>query len=129
MGVKGITLRPDDEVVDAVIHDPETTIVTITKKGYGKHTKLNLYRLTHRGGKGVINIKLRSENDEVIAVKAVPSEKNLLLASVKGLLIRIRTEDIRETGRATMGVIVMRFSADDDEISSVALCDIEEELC
>jgi len=129
MGVKGITIRPEDEVVDAVIHDPETTIVTITKKGYGKHTKLNLYRLTHRGGKGVINIKLRSENDEVIAVKAVPSEKNLLLASVKGLLIRIRTEDIRETGRATMGVIVMRFSADDDEISSVALCDIEEELC
>ena len=129
MGVKGITLRPDDEVVDAVIHDPETTIVTITKKGYGKHTKLNLYRLTHRGGKGVINIKLRSENDEVIAVKAVPSEKNLLLASVKGLLIRIRTEDIRETGRATMGVIVMRFSADDDEISSVALCDPEEDLC
>jgi len=140
MGVKGITLRPEDEVVDAVIHDPETTIVTITKKGYGKHTtkkgygkhtKLNLYRLTHRGGKGVINIKLRSENDEVIAVKAVPSEKNLLLASVKGLLIRIRTEDIRETGRATMGVIVMRFSADDDEneISSVALCDIEEDLC
>ena len=127
MGVKGITLRSDDEVVDAVIHDPDTSIITITKKGYGKHTKLKLYRLTHRGGKGVINIKLRSKDDEVIAVKAVPSEKNLLLASVNGLLIRIRTEDIRETGRATMGVIVMRFSSDDDEISSVALCNIEEE--
>ncbi|MHA1719584.1 MAG: DNA gyrase subunit A, partial [Promethearchaeota archaeon] len=129
MGVKGITLRSDDEVVDAVVHDPDTSIVTITKKGRGKHTKLNLYRLTHRGGKGVINIKLRSEDDEVIAVKAVPSEKNLLLASVMGLLIRIRTEDIRETGRATMGVIVMRFSSDDDEISSVALCDPEEPIC
>ncbi|QEE16376.1 DNA gyrase subunit A [Promethearchaeum syntrophicum] len=129
MGVKGITLRGDDKVVDAVIHDPDTSIITITKKGYGKHTKLKLYRLTHRGGKGVINIKLRSEKDEVIAVKAVPSEKNLLLASEMGLLIRIRTEDIRETGRATMGVIIMRFSADEDEISSVALCNIEEELC
>ncbi len=125
MGVRGIKLRLDDEVVDAVIHDPDTSIITITKKGYGKHTKLKLYRLTHRGGKGVINIKLRSKNDEVIAVKAVPSEKNLLLASEMGLLIRIRTDDIRETGRATMGVIIMRFSSDDDEISSVALCEID----
>ncbi|RLI65277.1 MAG: DNA gyrase subunit A [Promethearchaeia archaeon] len=124
-GVRGVTLRPDDEVIDFIIADEDSAVVSITKQGYGKHSKLDLYRLTHRGGKGVINMKLRNDADEVVAVKAIPSNKNLLLASNKGIIIRIRTDDIRETGRATQGVIVMRLD-DDDSVSSVALCDPEE---
>lgn len=125
-GVKGITLRPDDEVIDFIIADEDSAVVSITKQGYGKHSKLDLYRLTHRGGKGIINIKLRNDADEVVSVKAIPSNQNLLLASTKGIIIRIRTDDIRETGRATQGVIVMRLD-EDDSVSSVALCDSEEE--
>ncbi|UYP48300.1 DNA gyrase subunit A [Candidatus Lokiarchaeum ossiferum] len=126
MGVKGVTLRSEvDEVVDLVVADPTTNIVTLSKLGYGKNSELSLYRLTHRGGKGVINIKLR-EGDEVIASKSVPEEKNLLLVSVKGIIIRVRTEDIRETGRAAKGVIVMRLG-EDDAVSSVALCDAMDE--
>ena len=89
-------------------------------------SKMDLYRLTHRGGKGVINIKLRDESDEVIATKAVVQDMNLLLASKGGNLIRVRTEDIRQTGRAAKGVIVMRLE-EDDEITSVALCEPSEE--
>ncbi|WP_457556757.1 DNA gyrase subunit A [Candidatus Harpocratesius sp.] len=124
-GVRGIKLRPDDEVIDFIIADQDSTVVSITKEGYGKHSRLDLYRLTHRGGKGVINVKLRNDTDEVVAVKAIPSNKNLLLASTKGIIIRIRTEDIRETGRATQGVIVMRLD-EDDSVSSVALCDADD---
>ncbi|MCF2140997.1 MAG: DNA gyrase subunit A [Candidatus Lokiarchaeota archaeon] len=124
-GVRGMRLRPDDEVIDFIIADQDSTVVSITKEGYGKHSRLDLYRLTHRGGKGVINVKLRNDTDEVVAVKAIPSNKNLLLASTKGIIIRIRTEDIRETGRATQGVIVMRLD-EDDSVSSVALCDADD---
>jgi DNA gyrase subunit A len=126
MGVIGIKLRGPDEVVDLVVADANTKIVTITKAGYGKNSLLNLYRLTHRGGKGVINIKLRSERDEVIATKAIDTVMNMLLASAKGIFIRIRSEDIRQTGRAAKGVIVMNLG-DDDEITSVALCEPEDD--
>jgi DNA gyrase subunit A len=127
MGVKGVRLRDDkDRVSDLVVASADTNILSITKRGYGKMSKMDLYRLTHRGGKGVINIKLREETDEVIATKAVIQEMNLLLASKSGNLIRVRTEDIRQTGRAAKGVIVMRLE-EDDEITSVALCEPSEE--
>ncbi|MHA1646037.1 MAG: DNA gyrase C-terminal beta-propeller domain-containing protein, partial [Promethearchaeota archaeon] len=126
MGVRGIKLRSEeDQVVDLVIDIPGTNIVTITKRGYGKHSPLDLYRLTKRSGKGVINIKFRDIDDEVIAVKSIPSDKNLLVASQNGIIIRVRTEDIRQTGRAAKGVIVMRLD-EGDAVSSVALCEIEE---
>ncbi|MHA1522289.1 MAG: DNA gyrase subunit A [Promethearchaeota archaeon] len=125
-GVKGLNLRENDKVIDFIVADPDSNVVSVTKEGYGKHSKLNLYRLTHRSGKGIINIKLRNKNDEVVAVKAIPSDMNLLLVSINGIIIRIRTEDIRETGRATQGVIVMRLD-DDDCVVSVALCEVEED--
>ncbi len=128
MGVKGITLRENDEVVDLVVASPDTRILSITKKGYGKVSAIELYRLTHRGGKGVINMKFHDDTaDEIIAVKALVSNENLLLASQHGHLIRIRSEDVRETGRAAKGVIVMKFEDETDEITSVAICDAEDE--
>ena len=105
MGVKGITFRENDEVVDLVVASPDTRILSITKKGYGKVSAIELYRLTHRGGKGVINMKFHDDTaDEIIAVKALVSNENLLLASQHGHLIRIRSEDVRETGRAAKGL-------------------------
>jgi DNA gyrase subunit A len=127
MGVRGITLDEGDEVVDLVVSTPDTKILSITEHGYGKLSALDLYRTTHRGGKGVINIKLRDEGDKLIAAKAIKTNENLLLASSKGHLIRIRSEDVRETGRAAKGVIVMKLD-EDDSITSVALCDAAEEV-
>jgi DNA gyrase subunit A len=130
MGVRGITLRESDEVVDLVVSTPDTHILSITKKGYGKVSPIELYRLTHRGGKGVINMKFHDETDDIIAVKALVANENLLLASKKGHLIRIRSDDVRVTGRAAKGVIVMKFDDETDEITSVAICDAEDEtLC
>lgn len=125
MGVKGLTLRPDDYVVDLVVNKADSNIITITQNGYGKHSSLDRYRLTHRAGKGVINIKFYQEDDKVIAVKSINEDMNLLVASVQGIIIRIRSSDIRETGRAAKGVIVMRLD-DDDKVTSVALCEIDE---
>ena len=128
-GVRGIKLREDDEVIDFIVAEPDSNVVSVTKEGYGKHSRLELYRLTHRGGKGIINIKLRNATDEVVAVKSIPNDMNLLLVSTNGIIIRIRTEDIRETGRATQGVIVMRLDGE-DSVVSVALCEVEdEEMC
>jgi len=126
MGVRGIRFHEkNDEVVDLVISNPNGRILTITKQGYGKISEQKLYRLIHRAGKGVKNIKLRIKNDAVIASKAVTHNMDLLLASSKGILIRIQTKNIPEIGRSTKGVILMRFD-DDDEIRSIALCESEE---
>jgi DNA gyrase subunit A len=125
MGVRGIKLRTEnDRVIDLVVCKEDENLLTITKNGFGKISSVELYRLTHRGGKGIINIKLREESDEVIAIKAITAEENLLLASSQGQIIRIQASGIRETGRAAKGVIVMKL-AENDFISSVALCEGE----
>ena len=126
MGVRGIRFhKNNDEVVDLVISKPNTKILTITRQGYGKISNQNLYRLIHRAGKGVRNIKVDIENDVVIASKAVKDNEDLLLASSKGILIRIPTKNIREIGRSTKGVILMNLD-EKDEIRSVALCESDE---
>ena len=120
IGVRGIQLRKMDEVVDLVVTKPNMSILTITRQGYEKIRELNLYRLTHRDGKGIINIKFHSKYDGVIACKAIESNEDILLASSNGILIRIHSKDIREIGRSTKGVIVMRQN-EEAEIKSVAL--------
>jgi len=121
MGVKGIELRDeDDEVVDLIVAEENVEVLTFTKQGYGKRTKLEKYRLTHRAGKGVINIKLRNDKDEVIACKSIKEPMNVVMASKNGVIIRTRTKDVRSTGRATQGVIIMRLG-NDDEVSGVAI--------
>jgi DNA gyrase subunit A len=126
MGVRGIKLRSaEDRVIDAVVCKDDASLLSITKQGFGKISAVDLYRLTHRGGKGIINIKLRNPTDEVIAIKAVGADHNLLLASTKGQVIRIQASDIRETGRAAKGVILMRLG-EDDFITSVAICEADE---
>jgi DNA gyrase subunit A len=130
MGVRGIRLRtPTDIVIDLVVCPADSHLLSITKLGFGKISPVELYRLTHRGGKGIINIKLRSPLDAVIAVKAVGENEDLLLASAKGQIIRIRAVDIRQTGRAAKGVILMRLE-EGDSIISVAQCekDVESEF-
>ncbi|MHA1340423.1 MAG: DNA gyrase subunit A [Promethearchaeota archaeon] len=120
LGVKGITLRDQDCVVDMIIGPNDIDIITITKNGYGKRSKLELYRETHRGGKGVINIKFHSDDDYVIAVKSAMDEE-LLIATIEGMIIRIPSASLRSLSRSARGVKLINLS-ENDFVSSVAVC-------
>jgi DNA gyrase subunit A len=106
-GVKGIALRGVDSVVACVIvkeADEESSIMTISRNGYGKRTKLDLYRAQSRGGKGIINFKATSKTGPVIGAMPVSDNDALLLLTSTNKIIRIGVEEIRSIGRATQGV-------------------------
>ncbi|MHA1821857.1 MAG: DNA gyrase subunit A [Promethearchaeota archaeon] len=125
MGVRGIKLQENDEVVDMVVGDNEMNIITITKNGYAKKSKMELYRAQNRGGKGVINIKFHSDDDYVISIKSSIDE-DLLIATTGGMVIRVPSKSLRTLGRPTKGVRVINLK-EGDAVSSVALCEPEEE--
>jgi DNA gyrase subunit A len=104
MGVKGVALREEDEVIDTLLVTNDEIIVTLTKNGYGQRTLLKEYRKTGRAAKGVINISLNfEENDEVIATK-LAKDKDLIIATEQGQMIRLPVESIRITHRKAKGV-------------------------
>ncbi|MDL2316546.1 DNA gyrase subunit A [Desulfovibrio sp. OttesenSCG-928-A18] len=106
-GVKGIALRGVDSVVACVIvqeDDVDTSIMTISRNGYGKRTKLDLYRIQSRGGKGIINFRATSKTGPVIGAMPVADTDALLLLTSTNKIIRIGVEEIRSIGRATQGV-------------------------
>jgi DNA gyrase subunit A len=121
MGVRGIRLREEDEVVDMVIGDDNTEIITITNRGYGKRSKMKLYRKIKRGGKGVINIKFRHDDDHVKAVNTA-SDEDILIVTTSGMIIRVPSISLRTLSRSAKGVRVINLN-DGDFVSSVALCD------
>jgi DNA gyrase subunit A len=105
-GVKGIALRGDDAVVACVVVteglDPE--IMTVSRNGYGKRTKLELYRVQSRGGKGIINFKVTPKTGDVIGAMTVADNDALILLTSTNKIIRIAVDDVRSVGRATQGV-------------------------
>ena len=106
-GVKGIALRGVDQVVACVIlaeEDNETSIMTISRNGYGKRTKMDLYRVQSRGGKGVINFRATSKTGPVIGAMPVDDTDALILLTSTNKIIRIGVEEVRSIGRATQGV-------------------------
>jgi DNA gyrase subunit A len=118
-GVRGITLGRNDAVVDMVVIEPGMSVLTVCENGYGKRTDIDEYRLTRRGGKGVINIKTTERNGPVIALRAVTDEHELMLITSKGTLLRMALAELREIGRATQGVRLIRV-AEDDRVVAVA---------
>ncbi len=116
-GVIGIKLKKDDELVDAVIANENKSLLTVTEKGYGKRTSISEYRLITRGGAGVINIKVTEKNGNVIGLKVVDDEDELMFITQTGILLRIKAKEVGVIGRATQGVRVMRLSADDKVVS------------
>ena len=122
IGVMGIRLNKDDYVVDLSIVDENKTLLTVCENGFGKRSKFDKYRITRRNGKGIINIKATERNGEVIAVKSVQDEDNLLMVANDGKIIQITIKDIRTIGRATSGVTLMRLEKDSGvKISSIAI--------
>ena len=126
VGVRGIRLREGDYVIGAARADADKTVLSITENGYGKRTPIEEYRVTGRGGLGVKNYMVTDKTGDVVGMKVVDGTEDLLLATAAGILIRTPVENIRVAGRATQGVIVMRFKEEGDRVISLALADPEE---
>jgi DNA gyrase subunit A len=112
-GVRGVTLREDDYVVSVVAVAGDEQMLTVTSNGFGKQTPLSEYRITGRGGKGVINIKTTERNGKVVAVMPVAKESEILIITTNGKLIRLEAEQIRATGRSAQGVKLIDASGGD----------------
>ncbi|QCT94826.1 DNA gyrase subunit A [Caminibacter mediatlanticus TB-2] len=120
-GVKGITFKIEgDEVVGALsLRDEKQEILSVSEKGFGKRTEAEAYRLTNRGGKGVIAMKLTNKTGDLVGVVATEENHDLMLLTSKGKMIRVSIDSISKTGKNTQGVRLVRLD-DDDKVVSVA---------
>ena len=127
-GVRGIKFKEDaDEVVGAAIIENSTQeILSVSSKGIGKRTLEGEYRLTNRGGKGVICMKLTTKTGDLIGVVMVDDEMDLMALTSSGNMIRVDMQSIRKAGRNTSGVIVVKVSG--DEVVSIATCPKAEDV-
>ena len=126
-GVRGITLGSEaDEVVGMIcIKDADSSILVVSEKGYGKRSKLDDYRVTNRGGKGVKTLNVTEKTGNLIAIKDVIDNDDLMIINRSGIIIRIAVESLRIMGRATQGVRLINLR-DQDEIAAVAKVSVEQ---
>ena len=127
VGVRGIRLKDGDYVVGAAKAQEGKTVLTITERGFGKRTPVEDYRITSRGGSGIRNYMVTEKTGPIVGIKVVDGTEDLLLVTESGILIRTPVQNIRTAGRATQGVIVMRFKTEGDRVISMALADPEEQ--
>ncbi|MCX7761241.1 MAG: DNA gyrase subunit A [Candidatus Kryptonium sp.] len=126
-GVRGIKLEKDDEVIGMIaVKRQGTTILVVTENGFGKRSDLNDYRVTHRGGKGIITVKVNEKTGDMIAIKEVLDNDDIMIVTAKGYLIRHHVKDIRIMGRQAQGVKLIKLNHG-DSIASVASVITEEE--
>ncbi|SFO67310.1 DNA gyrase subunit A [Chitinophaga sp. YR627] len=130
IGVRGIEVDNDkDEVVGMICvnkEDETRTVLVVSEKGFGKRTDIEEYRITNRGGKGVKTINITEKTGSLIAILDVTEKDDLMITCKSGITIRMAVADIREAGRATQGVRLIRLD-DSDEIAAVARLDEQEE--
>ena len=120
-GVRGISLREEDEVVGMDVLAPVGTILSVTEQGYGKRTELEEYRVQSRGGIGIINIQTSDRNGKVIGVVQVREDDELMLITQQGKILRMASNTIRAIGRATQGVRLIEIEGDDRAVSIARL--------
>ncbi len=125
-GVRGIKLRKKDVVVGMVVVRPDSTLLVVAERGLGKRTEVDAYRLQRRGGSGVINLKTSSKTGEVIAVKSVQDDEQLMIITRNGVVNRQRVEEISVIGRATQGVKLVNLD-EGDSVVDVARVVTEDE--
>ena len=116
-GVRGIKLRTGDEVVDMVIAEEGSSLLTVCEKGYGKRTDLADYRTQSRGGLGLINIKTTDRNGKVVALKATHDDDELMMVTANGMIVRTGLEEVRAIGRNTAGVRMISLKAGDQLVA------------
>ena len=126
-GVRGVRLKPGDEVVGAVVVREGASLLTVTTRGGGKRTKVEDYRVQHRGGKGLINFRLTEKTGQVVGVREVTDDDELMLVTRGGVINRQPARQIRVIGRATQGVRVIALDEGDEliDIAKVA-ADLDE---
>ncbi len=126
-GVRGITLEDEnDEVVGMIsVDNPETTVLVVSEKGYGKRTDIDDYRVTNRGGKGVKTLNVTDKTGKLVAIKDVTDKDDLMIINRSGIIIRIAMSELRTMGRATQGVRLITLK-ENDEIASVARIEHDE---
>jgi DNA gyrase subunit A len=133
-GVRGVRLKPGDEVVGAVVVREGASLLTVTTRGGGKRTKVEDYRVQHRGGQGLINFRLTEKTGQVVGVREVTDDDELMLVTRGGVINRQPARQIRVIGRATQGVRVIALDEGDEliDIAKVAadlyedVADVEE---
>lgn len=125
-GVKGISLRGADEVVSMEIIEDGLQVLNVTTKGFGKRTPAEDYRITGRGGKGVLTCNLTERNGDVVAVKSVSGDEDIMIMTEDGVLIRMSVESVSQTGRNTQGVKLISLK-DGAEVATVARIASEED--
>ena len=120
-GVRGIRLSNDtDEVIGMItINESESNVLVVSENGYGKRSSLEDYRITNRGGKGVKTISITEKTGNLVAIKNVTDQDDLMIINKSGIAIRLAVEDLRVMGRATQGVRLINLR-DDDSIAAVA---------
>jgi DNA gyrase subunit A len=128
-GVKAISLEKGDRVVSAELglKTPNITVLTVTENGFGKRSYLNDYRLTHRGAKGVIDIKTTERNGEVVGNVQCVDGEDVMIITNKGMLIRTSVSGISVIGRNTQGVTLINLSSDDEKVVSITKMAEEKE--
>lgn len=131
-GVRGITLSDEDEVIGMICVDPQdevqknNTILVVSENGYGKRSELEDYRLTSRGGKGVKTLNITERTGNLIALKSVNDENDLMIINKSGITIRLAVSDIRVAGRATQGVKLINIR-EGDSIAAVCVVNKSED--
>ena len=130
-GVRGITLdAKDDEVIGMIsMNDLEKeTVLVLSEKGYGKRSKIEDYRITNRGGKGVKTLNVTEKTGPLVGIKSVTDENDIMIINKSGITIRIKVSDLSIIGRATQGVRLINLEKRDDEIASVCKVMSESEI-
>ncbi len=125
-GVRGIALEPEDRVIGMVVIRRDATLLVVTAKGLGKRSELAEYRVQRRGGKGIITLKRTDRTGEIVALKEVLPDDELMMITRHGVIIRVPVEGIRVIGRNTQGVRVMNLD-EGDTVMDVARVVKEEE--
>ncbi len=124
-GVRGIRLRENDYVVGAAILDENKEVLVITENGYGKRTKASEYPVKGRGGKGIKTANITEKNGPLAGLTTVNGNEDILLITNKGVIIRFNVDSVSQTGRATLGVRLMRME-DGAKVVTMAVVEPEE---
>ena len=118
-GVRGMSLRKGDEVIEVVIAEDDSDLLVVTDNGYGKRTRVSEYPVKGRGGLGVKTVQLTEARGKLAGARVVRDGYQVMLISTGGTMIKIPVEDVKRLGRSTQGVIVMRLRGD-EIVSSLA---------
>jgi DNA gyrase subunit A len=124
-GIKGLRISKEDEVVGMEVVSPYTQILTVTANGYGKRTQASEYRVQNRGGSGIFTVKRTQKTGDVVSIKTVADEDELMLIADQGKIIRLRAVDIPIQGRTTQGVRLITLEEGERVVAVAKLAEKE----